>query len=209
MLNLPSKDKNGNCFLSYSQISLFLKNKEDYYKRYILREKFEGNEYIDFGVKVGKALQENEFSRFNKKESEILSKVTRLDIFERKTILNYEDFYVIGFIDSCSNDLSEIIDYKTGGKKKEFEYMKPEYNQLHYYALSIKQETGILPKKASVEFIRREGNLYRNQYLKVAIEDPIKINIELSNEVLKYVYNETKKIAKDIATFYNERKPEL
>jgi hypothetical protein len=202
MLNLPSKDKCGNSYLSYSQISLFLKDKDEYRKQYIIREPFVGNKYIDFGVKVGKALQENDFSKFNEKESDILKKVTRLDIFERKTILRYDNFYVIGFIDTIDNKLTRIIDYKTGGKKKEFEYQKDNYNQLCYYALSIRQETGITPYFASVEFIRRESNLYQDQHLKVAIEEPIKIECDISEKRLKKVYWETIKIANEISEFY-------
>lgn len=204
MLNLPKKDKNGNSFLSYSQISLFLKDREQFKKQYILKEPFVSNEYIEFGSKVGTALQNNDYSGFSKREAEVLNKVTRLDLFERKTILNYDDFYIIGYIDTCKEDLSEIIDYKTGGQKKEFGYQSSEYVQLCYYALSIRQETGKTPEKASVEFIRREGNLYRNQYLKVGTEDPIKIDIDISEERLKMVYWKTIEIAKDIEKFYIE-----
>ena len=46
----------------------------------------------------------------------------RLDLFERKTILNYDGFYVLGFIDTLKDDFSELIDYKTGGKNKEHQY---------------------------------------------------------------------------------------
>lgn len=201
-MELPSKDKFGNSYLSYSQISLFLKDKEQYKKQYILKEPFVGNEYTDFGLKVGKALESGNFELFDKNEKETLSKVTRLDLFERKTILKYEDFYIIGFIDTCNNDLTEIIDYKTGGKNKEFEYQKDDYTQLLYYALSLRQETGITPKKASVEFIRREGNLYRNQMLKVGKEEPIKIEVDISENRLKKVYWETIEIAKNISEFY-------
>jgi hypothetical protein len=202
MIELPSKDKFGNSYLSYSQISLFLKDKEQYKKQYILKEPFVGNEYTDFGLKVGKALETGNFELFNKHEKSTLSKVTRLDLFERKTILNYNNFYIIGFIDTCDNDLTEIIDYKTGGKKKEFEYQKDDYTQLLYYALSLRQETGITPKKASVEFIRREGNLYKNQMLKVGKEEPIKIEVDISENRLKKVYWETIEIAKNISEFY-------
>ncbi len=202
MINLPTKDKFGNSYLSYSQISTFLKSKEDYYKRYILKEPFVSNKYIDFGNKVGKALQENDYSLFMKREKEVLNKVTRLDIFERKTILNYDDFYIIGFIDTCSEDLTKIIDYKTGGLKKEFDYVSEDYNQLVYYALSLRQETGVNVNEASVEFIRRKGNAFRGEALTVADEEPIKIEIDLNENRLKKVYYETIKIAKEIELFY-------
>jgi len=203
-MNLPTKDRYGNQYLSYSQISCFLKSTEQYLKTYILKEPFIGNEYIDFGSNVGKSLELNDFSNFSESEKYILTKVTRLDLFERKTILKYDDFYIIGFIDTCSNDLSRIIDYKTGGIGKEFEYMKDEYTQLIYYALSIKQEIGIIPKSASVEFITRQGNLYRGEKLTVANKEPILIDIDLSESRLKQVYWNTINIAKEISEFYKK-----
>ena len=132
LIDLPSKDKYGNPYLSYSQISLFLKNKQEFFNTYILKKPFEGNEYTEFGKKVGEAIEKNDFSGFSESEQSTLKLVTRLDVFERKTILKYDDFYVIGFVDSVSSCLNNIIDYKTVGLKKEFEYTKPEYNQLHY-----------------------------------------------------------------------------
>jgi len=201
MIDLPIKDKRGNSYLSYSAISLFLSDKQAFYRSYILKEPFT-NKYIEFGSKVGKALETLDFTGFESSEIETLKKVTRLDIFERRTILRYEDFYVIGFVDTCKNDLSEIIDYKTGGKDKEFQYQNSDYTQLHYYALSIRQETGITPKYASVEFIRRFGNMYKNIPLSVANEPPIVIEVDISEIRLKKVYWETIKIAKDIEKYY-------
>jgi hypothetical protein len=202
MINLPSKDKNGNSFLSYSQISLFLKDKEEYKNRYIIREPFKSNAYIDFGLKVDDALVKNDFSLFTKSEVNTLSKVTRLDLFQKKIIINFEGFYIIGFIDSCSNDFKELIDYKTGGKNKENEYKKDEYNQLNYYAIGIHQEVGYYPEKLSVEFIRREGNLYRGERLKVSNDEPIKIDFKVDEKYLVELYNETINIANEIQTFY-------
>jgi len=209
MINLPSKDKNGNSFLSYSQISLFLKDKEEYKNRYIIREPFKSNAYIDFGLKVDDALVKNDFSLFTKSEVNTLSKVTRLDLFQKKIIINFEGFYIIGFIDSCSNDFKELIDYKTGGKNKENEYKKDEYNQLNYYAIGIHQEVGYYPEKLSVEFIRREGNLYRGERLKVSNDEPIKIDFKVDEKYLVELYNETINIANEIQTFYLEIKKNI
>lgn len=209
MINLPSKDKNGNSFLSYSQISLFLKDKEEYKNRYIIREPFKSNAYIDFGLKVDDALVKNDFSLFTKSEVNTLSKVTRLDLFQKKIIINFEGFYIIGFIDSCSNDFKELIDYKTGGKNKENEYKKDEYNQLNYYAIGIHQEVGYYPDKLSVEFIRREGNLYKGERLKVSNEEPIKIDFKVDKKYLVELYNETINIANEIEIFYLEIKKNI
>jgi len=201
-MNLPKKDKKGNSYLSYSQISLFKRNKDEYYETYIVGKPFEGNVYTDFGSKVGEALEKNDFSNFSYSEKNILKKVTRLDEFERRVTLRYETFYIVGYIDTNTIDLRRIIDYKTGGLKKEWEYIKPEYTQLQLYALSIRQETGITPTRASVEFIRRAGNAYRGQELTVANESPIIIDIDISLKVLKKVYWETLETAKQIEKFY-------
>jgi hypothetical protein len=204
-MNLPKKDKNGNSYLSYSQLSLFKRSKEEYFEQYIIGKPFEGNAYTDFGTKVGEALEKDNYSDFSINEKETLKKVTRLDLFERRTILNCKGFYIVGYIDSLTSDFSRLIDYKTGGKKKESEYIKPEYTQLHLYALSLRQETGITPKKASVEFIRREGNAFRGQKLTVGSE-VIEVEIDISYNRLKDVYWETLKTAKEIEQFYKLNK---
>lgn len=201
-LKLPKKDKNGKSRLSYSQIKCFKENKQDYINRYILNEPFVSNEYIDFGSKVGEALEQNNFNNFHELEEDILRKVERLDEFEKFVKLDFGGFVMFGYIDSNTKDLSRIIDYKTGGKKKELIYSKDEYTQLCFYALALKQEYNKTPNKAEVHFIRRAGNLYRGQELVVAQEDPIVISVDISEERLKKVYWETIEIAKEIEVFY-------
>lgn len=201
-MQLPKKDKNGTPYLSYSQISLFKKSEADYYAQYILNTPFEGNAYTDFGSKVGEALENNDFSKFEPNEAGILQKVTRLDQFERRVVLNYEGFYILGFIDTNSQDLKTIIDYKTGGEGKEDQYKDENYTQLHLYALSLRQETGITPEEARVEFIRRDGNAFQGENLTVGNQDPIVIPVDISYDRLKSVYWDTLKTAKEISNFY-------
>ena len=204
-MNLPRKDKGGISRLSYSQISLFKRSKKDFYESYILGKPFEGNEYTDFGSKVGEALEHNDFSKFKPNEQETLKKVKRLDEFEREVRLNYEGFYVLGYIDSNKKDLTHIIDYKTGGVNKEYQYAEPDYTQLCLYALSLRQETGITPSLASVEFIRRKGNAFRGEALTVG-DEVISIPVDISLERLKIVYWDTLNVAKQIEKFYLENK---
>lgn len=197
MINLPVKDKFGNNLLSYSQINTFLKSRKEYYKNYIIKEPFYPNKYLKFGKKIGDALQKNDFSLFTNIETEVLKKCTRLDLFERKTILKFDEFYMLGFIDTCDNNLDTIIDYKTGGLNKEFNYLKEDYTQLCYYALGILQETNKAPKNAFVEFIRRDNNT-----MKVCNENPLTIEIDISEKRLNKVFNDTLIIAKEISEFY-------
>tara|TARA_R110001606_G_scaffold98341_2_gene217316 strand:+ start:1217 stop:1837 length:621 start_codon:yes stop_codon:yes gene_type:complete len=205
MLDLPVKNKNGISKLSYSQINLFKNEKREYYKRYILKEPFKGNAYTDFGTKVGTALEHNDFTAFDPEEKETLQKCTRLDVFEKKININFDQFVLVGYIDSISDDLSTIIDYKTGGAGKESNYLKDDYTQLCLYALGIRQEYGITPDKAYVNFIRREGNAFRGQKLKVG-KECLMLPIDITYNKLKSVYWETIKIAHQIEFFYQQHR---
>lgn len=205
-MNLPKKNKKGESRLSYSQISLFKKDKKEYYERYIVGKPFEGNEYTDFGSKVGEALEHNDFTGFSKQEANILKKVPRLDEFEKGVKLQYEGFYVYGFIDTNRKDYTKIIDYKTGGKKKEFQYSENNYDQLCVYSLALRQKYGVTPTEAEVVFIRRGGNAYRGERLIVADEEPITIPVDVSLKRLKSVYWDILRTAKEIERFYESCK---
>jgi hypothetical protein len=203
-INLPKKDQNGKSRLSYSQIQTFKKSKKLFYKRYILKEPFFSNPYVNFGNKVGRALQHNDFLNFNENEKNVLSAATRLDVFEKFVKLEYTDFNLYGYIDTCSKDYSTLVDYKTGGEKKEEKYMNLEYNQLQIYSLAIRQMYGVTPKNAWVEFIRREGNPYKGSPLCVADEPLILIEADLSLKRLIDVYHDIYKTAVEISDFYRD-----
>ena len=183
-LDLPKKDENGISYLSYSQIQLFKRDKNEYLERYILNKPFLGNAYTDFGSKVGEALETNNFKGFSSQEQRTLNKCTRLDEFEKKVNLDFGDFYVLGYIDTNSED---------------------EYTQLCYYALALKQEFGVLPSKAYVNFIRRNGNAFNGEALTLGIE-VLKLEVDISLSRVTKVYNETKLIAKEIESFYKQNK---
>lgn len=50
---MPNKTR----YISYSQLKLFETYPEEYYRRYILGEKWEGNKYTDFGKKLAESLE--------------------------------------------------------------------------------------------------------------------------------------------------------
>lgn len=201
-LPLPRTDSDGNSYISYSQISTFKWDKGEYYHKYVLGKPFEGNAYTDFGSKVGEALENNDFSKFEPAEQEVLRRVVRLDEFEREVRLQYDGFYVLGYIDTNLTDYSHIIDYKTGSKGKERQYQRDDYTQLCLYALSLRQETGVTPAKAHVNFIQRDGKPHHGEALTVAPVAPRLIEIDISHDRLKRVYWETLAVAKEMSEFY-------
>ena len=203
-MNLPKKDKHGNSRVSYSQLECFKRSKKDFVDRYILKKPFISNPYIDFGSKVGNAISSGLYEGFNKNEIGSLNKVTKLDAFEKRILLKYEEFYLVGFIDSISNDLKNLIDYKTGGVGKHVKYMNYKYNQLAIYSLAIRQEFGITPENASVEFITRDGNTYRGIELTVSNNDIIRIPVDITKKRLVSVYKDVYNTTKQIEEFYDK-----
>lgn len=206
IMNLPKKDKNGINRLSYSQIQTFKRSKAEFVNRYILNKKNKSNPFIDFGYKVGNAIEKNDFFLFSEKESNVLKSVTRLDLFEYFTVLKFENFNMYGYIDTCSFDYKSVIDYKTGGVGKEKKYLNDEYIQLQIYALSIKQMHEVNVENASVEFITRQGNPFRGERLKVSNSSIIKIPVDLSLKSLDRVEIDIIKTAKEIDEFYDKYK---
>lgn len=206
---LPRKDENGDYYLSYSQISTWVKSKRDYMRQYFLGETFEGNAYTDFGTKVGEALENNDFSEFTKEEQEFLKTVPRYDEFEREIALKFDGFYVKGFIDTntlkgtkSKQVIDKIADYKTGDiLKKTDDYVSDDYIQLDIYSAAIYQETGKLPTDTCVYLIGRDGNAFRGEELKLTLEykkvEKV-VTRERVNEVMEFV----QRVAQDISDHY-------
>lgn len=198
---LPRTDKDGKCYISYSQHSKWKRDRKDYIKSYFFGERFEGNAYTDFGSKIGEALENNDFSEFTKQEQKILEKVTRLDEFEREIRLDFGDFYVLGFIDSNDKDLKILIDYKTGALNKVSEYESDKYDQLGIYAAAIEQETGNLPEQAYVELIERVGNAFKGEPLELG-KEIVQIPQDISPEKIAEIKEDVLRVAKEISDYY-------
>lgn len=204
MLVLPRKDKDGECYISYSQHSKWKKSKKDYIKSYFFGEKFTGNAYTDFGSLIGESLENKDFSAFSAKEKKVLEKVTRLDEFERAIKLQMDGFYVLGYIDTNDNKkgvVTTLIDYKTGDMTKVDVYEADDYDQLAIYAAAIEQDTGKLPKKAHVELIERVGNAFRGEDLVLGSEVAI-IPQDISPKRIKEVKADVQEVAETIADYY-------
>ena len=213
MIILPKTDDQGTPYLSYSQISTWKKSKREYIRQYFMGESFEGNAYTDFGSKIGRALEENDFSEFTKKEQEFLSTIPRYDEFEREIKLQLNGFYVKGFIDTntlvhspedSTKDVvvEKIADYKTGDiDKKRAEYESDSYTQLDIYAAAIQQETGHLPKNVDVFLIERLGNAFAGEEL-VLGNKFVTITKKVDEKRIKEVIAEVEAVAKEISEYY-------
>jgi hypothetical protein len=202
-MDLPKTDKDGVPYLSYSQVSSFIKSKSEYIKSYFLKEPIQFTDYIDFGSKVGKALETNDFSAFTEEETSTLVKVPRLDEFEKEIRLDFTEhgFYLKGFIDTNTKDLTHFADYKTGGINKVAEYEKEGYIQGQLYALGIEQHCGKLPKTAEVILIERYGNAFKGEPLVVG-KEIVHIPLDISPEKLQLAKEAVIKAAYEISSYY-------
>lgn len=208
-LNLPKQDKSGVPYISYSQKTTWCKNKRDYIRQYFFGETFTGNDYTDFGSKVGEALENNDFSGFTIKEQRFLATIPRYDQFEREIKLQMDGFYVKGFIDTNTleikegkDDVKSLMDYKTGDiKTKIAEYDTDDYHQLEIYAGAIEQETGVLPTDCKVCLIDRTGNAFKGEKLKLGNEFVI-IEKQITKERVNQVLSEVQETAEEIASYY-------
>jgi len=203
-LTLPKQDEDGVCLYSYSQHSKWKDNKKEYIRQYFFGEGFDGNAYTEFGNKVGEALENDDLSCFTEREKKTLTKVTRLDEFERPIKLSFPElnFYIRGYIDSNDKDLITLIDYKTGDESKIEKYEGQSYDQLAIYAAAIEQETGVLPKNARVELIARDGNPWKGDQLTVG-KDVFWIPQDITPENIEKVKSNIIKGAKEVSSYYS------
>lgn len=199
---LPKKDKKtGKQMVSYSQLSCYKESFRNYVRRYFFTEKFTGNYYTDFGNKVGTALEKDDYSAFTKPEQTTLKKVTRYDDFERRIEWHFEEFFVLGFIDTSTSIPTKIGDYKTGDPDKvTIKYESEGYQQLEIYSRAIEQETGKLPEEAHVFIIERIGNPYKED-LKVG-KRIVVVTKNITPERIEEVKQEVLKIVKEISDYY-------
>lgn len=201
MIVLPRKDKTGKPYISYSQINSFLRDRKEFIKSYFYGQPIQFTAYIDHGGKVGRALETNDFSAFDKDEQKTLKKVKRLDIFEKEIAVDYGDFYLKGFIDTIDKKYTELCDYKVGTEKKIAEYQDPKYVQTVLYAKGIQQETGKLPKKTGVILIERTGNAFRGEELKIG-KQIWEIPLEISQKRIKFADELVRDTANEISKYY-------
>lgn len=105
-----------------------------------------------------------------------------------------KEYKIMGIIDVIQKDFEgniSIVDYKTS---KRYGGWLPDdyYRQLIIYALLYKEETGVTPKFAGIDWLR-----YDDCYF-VAVNDGI---IEEARELIKNVHNELKKRGDDIEQY--------
>lgn len=206
---LPKRDKEGKCYLSYSQAMLWEKSKREYVRQYMFSERNDNaglQRYADFGSRCGGALETNDFSSFEPDEQKFLKTLPRYDEFETEIKLEMGDYYVLGFADSNTAPedgyVKSLLDYKTGLiEKKKADYESDDYVQLDLYAAGFLQKFGRLPDNAMVVLIDRIGNGFAGEELKLTGKVEL-ITKQITAERVAEVVAKIDGIAKEISSYY-------
>lgn len=176
-LLLPKKDEEGNQYLSYSQIknwnslksfNLSVLGKMEYILEYFFGEDFGDMGWAEFGQDVEDYITIKESAnKFTDAEKKVMDSIKTLGVFQKEIEINFEDFYLKGFIDDMTEDFMHIRDYKSASDNSRKQYYKDDYWQLDVYGMWVKQEKGKLPEKADVVIVERAGNCFRGGGRKV------------------------------------------
>jgi hypothetical protein len=152
--------------LSWSAISSFNHNKEEWYRRYILNEKLQTTPAMEFGTKIGTFLAEI---------PEFMPEVPRYPVFEHRLTAKIDNIFLIGYLDSFDPKTKNFIEYKTSSNKTRWtQKTAQEHGQILMYLFLLWKNYGVPPEeiKCSLVYVPvTEGGDFQ---LKVS-DEPVKI----------------------------------
>lgn len=211
---LPRTDVNGKPRISYSQIKSWgskegfnkfedrnISGSTEYILRYFLNYNFPSSPmdiYGKWGTMVEAYIAEGIKGDLTQEEMDILDKAPTLSKFQEEINIDFGDFVVTGFADSCNDDRSHIIDYKSASKTTAKQYSTPDYFQLDLYSLEKYKEKGLIPK-LEVVILERSGNHFGKPLKCVGT---FTISRETSAERLLWVESYVRSIVREISSCY-------
>lgn len=196
----------GKYYISYSTVTSWLKYRGD-----LFRQKFVGIElpqgiYANLGNYFGEAVENGKFSKenpygFTGQKNLKLVKRPKTAEYEKMILLDMGEFVIVGFIDVYNEvkGIADILDIKTGGARKEKEYIDPSYIQVILYAHAIEQ-AGKKIGKTGVWFVRRTGS-HINPPLHIS-EEQFYIPLEYTPERVAYALGVVQDTATELSNYY-------
>lgn len=198
----------GKPYISYSSVNSWEDYREDFIKQKFAGIEVPGSIYTEFGSYLGSAVEHGEFGEnphgFTGQENfqPFLDDRPENGEYEKMILIDMGEYVILGFIDIFSlNEDNEaiVVDLKTGGKKKEEQYMAPEYVQVILYAKAI-EDSGIPVATTGVWFVRRENSHY-NPPLHIS-KDQFFIDLPFTEERKQYAIDKVDRVVKEISSCY-------
>ena len=129
---LPRTDDEGNYYISYSQIknwnsdksfNLGILGKLEYILQYFFGEDFGDMGWAEFGKDVEDYITERkQASKFNDTEKKTLESIETLGVYQQQIKIDFDGFYLLGYIDDMNVDRTHIRDYKTASLNSSKQY---------------------------------------------------------------------------------------
>ncbi len=134
-------------YYSYSQLSLFLKSKREFYKRYVLGTKQIPNKYFDKGKEFAEFKETGQRPHFcdDPLLETVANAVPALKLQEEKIELEVEGFKFLLYTDSSDGVGNIFYEYKTG-KVPWTQEMVDTHFQLDFYAFMIWTKYKTIPE---------------------------------------------------------------
>lgn len=134
-------------YLSYSAMSLWMRDRNSYRKRYYEGEPYISTPYTEFGNKVGGELEDMSNGKLDTFFDSTLEKVPRYSVPEQKLEVTIAGVPFLMFLDSFDPDTLGILEYKTGiigpgGREPWDRVAVRKHTQLPIYTLGVKHTYG-------------------------------------------------------------------
>ncbi len=178
--------------LSWSAVSSFLYNPEQWYEKYILNKRSEENGAMRFGKYVGERLAS---------DPTYLPEVPRGEEYEHELRCKVGNIPCIGFIDSYTKTTKLLLEYKTAGTP--WTQKKADgHGQLKFYALMLYLIDGIKPEDITIRLVSMQTK--QNQDFTVSFVDNMKpdiFEVKLTMRDILTFGAELQKIVKDMDNY--------
>lgn len=147
-------------YLSYSQLKLYEDDPNEYYKRYVLGEKWEGNKYTEFGKKLADAL-ETGVAADDPGIEHIRLFLPKFEAREFKIEAECMKVPILAKLDGFHPKLLEIDEVKTGKKWDQKRVDKDD--QLTFYSIACLKRYGKQPSIIRLHWARtvEEGEIIK------------------------------------------------
>lgn len=130
--------------LSWSQLSAFAYNPDEWYRRYVLNEKTPPNKEMLFGKFIGDSLSS---------DPNFLPQVPRLSKYEHELKVVFNGIKMVGYMDAFCDDTKKVMyEFKTG--KKAWDQKRADtHGQIDMYLLMHYITTKIPPEQMEVKLV--------------------------------------------------------
>lgn len=195
-------------YLSYSQIRLWLDDKQQYRARYYLNQKGDDNQYLRLGKEVAEGLE---------KKTIKIDGLIQYPVQEEPIELNIDGVLFKGFLDQFHPEKRKFREIKTGikkpnGKPRWTQKEVDEHIQLDIYSLSIQLKYGSVDDECHLDWLHTRKKKVFTEFNGIILEGEGK-EMELTGEITSFTRVITQKerdrikalivsVGKEIATDY-------